>query len=410
MADPCYLGSLEIRHTQGLNEPARGLKPQVISKAKANFVRTWISPPRSFDFFPQVCRRTAMATSRYLNPSPHDNSRIAGFVRAFRHRWITPPKATTESFEGRIVIVTGASTGLGREAALKFAASGALKVILTARDLRKGEAAKNEIQARIGRKDQLEVWELDMNSYDSIVAFSRRAGELDHLDVVVLNAGVHRKDFGITQYGWEEDIQVNSLSTTLLAILLLPKLKASKRPSSKIPVLEFVNSGAHQFASISKETQDQPKILGYYNQQEHFKPWRQYSVTKLFQMYAMTRLAKEVSSGDVIITAVCPGPVTSDIGRDYSSQHPTLAAVATWILGWLFFHTPEVGANTLVSGVCQNEMLHGRFWKYDTIMPVAPTLSGEENRKLGQRGWEEMLEALEKDCMPAREAVSTFRP
>ncbi|KAF1977778.1 hypothetical protein BU23DRAFT_499678 [Bimuria novae-zelandiae CBS 107.79] len=338
-----------------------------------------------------------MDFSRYLKPTPHNNTRIAGFVRAFRHRWITPPQPTTESYEGRIIIVTGASSGMGREAAAKFAALGASKVILTARDLKKGEAAKANIEARLGRNDQLEVWELDMNSYDSIIAFSKKADELDHLDVVILNAGVHRAEFGTTQYGWEEDLQVNALSSNLLAILLLRKLKESRHSARKIPVLEFVSSGGHQFVVVSKEIQDQPTVLGCYNKSEEFRAWRQYSASKLFQMYAMTTLASDVSSGDVIITSICPGPVTSDIGRDYSSRYPIISAIFTFILGYLFFHTPEVGANSILSGTTQGEMLHGRFWKYDNIMPVAPSLSGEENKKLGLRVWGEMLQALEKN-------------
>ncbi|KAL1606720.1 hypothetical protein SLS60_004127 [Paraconiothyrium brasiliense] len=322
---------------------------------------------------------------------------MAGFMRAFRHRWIAPPKPTTESFEGRNVIITGASSGIGREAAAKFAALGASKVILTARDVKKGEAAKADICARVGKQDLLDVWELDLNSYESIVAFARKANELDHLDVVILNAGVHRGDFKTTRYGWEEDLQVNSLSSTLLAILLLPKLKASRSSSTKIPVLEFVNSGAHQFAVVSKEIQRQPSILEYYNKREQFNAWRQYGATKLFQMYAMTLLADEVSSEDVIITSVCPGPVTTDIGRDYSSRYPAISAILIFILGYLFFHTSTLGANSILSGTIQGETLHGRFWKYDNIMPVAPTLKGEDNKKLRLQVWKEMLLALEKD-------------
>jgi NAD(P)-dependent dehydrogenase (short-subunit alcohol dehydrogenase family) len=270
-------------------------------------------------------------------------------------------------------------------------------VILTARDLMKGERAKEDISSRIGQTARLEVWELDMTSYDSILAFAQKADELDHLDVVILNAGVHRREFATTRYGWEEDLQVNSLSSALLASLLLPKLKASRHLSTKIPILEFVNSGGHQSAFVSKEIQEQHNVLECYNKPEQFNAWKQYSATKLFQMYAMTMLADEVSSGDVIITSVCPGPVISDIGRDYTSQYPTISAFFMFILGYLFFHTPTVGANTILSGTTQGEALHGRFWKYDTIMTVAPTLKGEENKKLRSRVWKEMLQAMEKD-------------
>lgn len=340
-----------------------------------------------------------------LNPAPHDNTRTAGFVRAFRHRWIAPPRDTTESFQDRNVIVTGASSGIGREAAAKFAVLGASKVILAVRDLKKGEKAKEDIVSRIGPTDRLEVWELDMDSYESITAFAQKANALDHLDVTVLNAGLHRGEYETTRYGWEQDLQVNALSSILLAILLLPKMKASRHLSTKIPVLEFVNSGAHQSAFVRKEIQEQPSVLECYNKPEEFQAWRQYGATKLFQMYAMTILAEKVSSRDVIITSICPGPVLTDIGRDYTAKYPTISAFFAFILGYLFFHTPTVGANSILSGTTQGEALHGRFWKYDNIMPVAPTLKGEENKQLRQRVCEEMLRALEKDGVRIEEAL-----
>ncbi|KAJ4297888.1 hypothetical protein N0V90_005787 [Kalmusia sp. IMI 367209] len=331
---------------------------------------------------------------------------MAGFIRGFKYRWVSPPQPITESYQGRNVIVTGASSGIGREAAAKFAALGASKVILAVRDLKKGDAAKTTIEARHGRGDQLEVWELDMNSYASIVAFAKRADILDHLDVVILNAGIHRADYERSRHGWEEDLQVNTLSSILLAILLLPKLKASKNPSRKIPVLEFVNSGGHQTAIVSQEARKEPDILEWYNRRENFRPWTQYKFTKLFQMYAIVKLASEVSSGDVIITSICPGPVNSDIGRDY--QYPIITAIISFILGLLFFHTPDIGANPILSGTIQGEKSHGRFWKYGRIMPIPPSLLGEENKQLGLRIWKEIVRALEKDVPNVTEALGAI--
>src|SRR5690349_5256209 len=153
---------------------------------------------------------------------------MAELIRMIRNKWITPPKPTTESYNGRIVIVTGATAGLGKEAAYKFAALGASKVIIAARDLEKGASTKDELAKRLGRDDQLEVWELDMMSYDSVVAFAQLAQGLEHVDIAILNAGTRRSKYHTTDKGWEEDLQVNTLSSVLLAVLLLPKLKQSK--------------------------------------------------------------------------------------------------------------------------------------------------------------------------------------
>ena len=178
---------------------------------------------------------------------------MASLFKVFKNKWITPPREVHEDYTGRNIIVTGATSGIGREAVFKFAKLGAAKVVIAARNVKKGESIKASLEARLGRRDQLEVWELDMMSYDSVESFVRRATKLDHIDIAVLNAGVRRVRFHQSVHGWEEDLQVNTLSTTLLAILLLPKLKQSKQLTGKIPVLEFVNSGLHQNAVVAPE-------------------------------------------------------------------------------------------------------------------------------------------------------------
>jgi NAD(P)-dependent dehydrogenase (short-subunit alcohol dehydrogenase family) len=162
--------------------------------------------------------------------------------QVFKNKWVSPPKPVHEDYSGFNIIVTGATSGIGEEAAYKFAALGASKVIMTARDMEKGESTKASLEARLQDKGQLEVWELDLMSYDSVKAFANRASELDHLDIVILNAGTRRTTFHQTSYGWEEDLQVNTLSTTLLALLLLPSLRKSVpagSPSSNSSTLGF---------------------------------------------------------------------------------------------------------------------------------------------------------------------------
>jgi NAD(P)-dependent dehydrogenase (short-subunit alcohol dehydrogenase family) len=164
---------------------------------------------------------------------------MSAVVSMLKSKWLTPPKESTESFVGRNVLITGATSGLGHAAAAKFAKLGASKVIIPARDIARGEQSKAELEALVGQKGQFEVWHLDMNSYDSVTAFAHRAATgLEHLDVAVLNAGVRKVAHTLSKHGWEEDLQVNVLSTMLLGILLLPKLKESKKHTGMIPILE----------------------------------------------------------------------------------------------------------------------------------------------------------------------------
>ena len=154
-----------------------------------------------------------------------------------------PPKDTKPSFKGQNVIITGSNVGLGFEAAVKFAELGAERLILGVRTISKGEEAARQIEQRTGRK--AEVWQVDMSNYDSVKAFADRASkELKTLDIAVLNAGLANLEYKESVHGHEETLQVNLFSTTLLALLLAPKLKASKTESFT-PVLEIIGSSNH---------------------------------------------------------------------------------------------------------------------------------------------------------------------
>ncbi|KAF9698570.1 hypothetical protein EKO04_003846 [Ascochyta lentis] len=319
---------------------------------------------------------------------------MAALVRMFKNKWITPPRPTTEDYSGRIIIVTGATSGIGKEAAYKFAALGASQVIIAARDLKKGESTKAELAKRLGRDDQLQVWELDMMSYDSVVAFADRAHELEHLDVAILNAGLHRASYHVGEQGWEEDLQVNTLSSVLLGVLLLAKLRQSKHYTGKIPVLEFVNSGLHQSAVVSIDVRQKPSILEHYNQRENFKEVSQYKYSKVFLMYATNRLASEISSAEVIITSICPGVVNSHLGRDHFFPGVFILAA---VVVFLIMKSPSQGANVVLSGATQGEAVHGRFWQSDQIQPVPVAVRGAEMKELGSRVWDEIVETLKKE-------------
>jgi NAD(P)-dependent dehydrogenase (short-subunit alcohol dehydrogenase family) len=311
--------------------------------------------------------------------------------QVFKNKWVSPPKPVHEDYSGFNIIVTGATSGIGEEAAYKFAALGASKVIMTARDMEKGESTKASLEARLQDKGQLEVWELDLMSYDSVKAFANRASELDHLDIVILNAGTRRTTFHQTSYGWEEDLQVNTLSTTLLALLLLPSLRRSKERTGRIPILEFVNSGLFQNAVVPEETRNEASILAQYNKKEQFNESKQYSFSKVFLMYATSYLADQIMPDEVIITSVCPGWVYTDLGRDHF--FPGVYVVAFFFI-FLFLRTPSQGSNMILSGTTQGTKLHNRFWRHDQIQPTPPSLKGGTMQDLGRRVVGEMLGAL----------------
>lgn len=151
-------------------------------------------------------------------------------------------------YRGKTVIVTGANVGLGREAARHFCRLGAAKVILACRDLDKGRAAGADIEASTSRRDVVDVWQLDLGSFESVRAFCRRAEtELDRLDVVVENAGVAIGTYVECDGRFESTIAVNVVSTFLMALLLLPVMRKTAARFNVEPRLVVVSSDAHLF-------------------------------------------------------------------------------------------------------------------------------------------------------------------
>ncbi|KAF2102539.1 NAD(P)-binding protein [Rhizodiscina lignyota] len=304
-----------------------------------------------------------------------------------------PLRDPNVSFAGKNVIVTGANTGLGFEAARKFVALDASLVVLGVRSLDKGERAKLLIEQSTGSKDRIQVWPLDMNSYDSIREFADKASSLDHLDIAVLNAGVFMVEYQRSRYGWEQTFQVNVLSTALLALLLLPKLRASKT-DEWCPVLEFVSSRRYQKVQLSDEQKNSPEILKSFNGPDAFKSSQQYQLSKLFITSVMQRLAALTeASKDVTVTAVCPGFCQSDLSRGHKG---ILADILRAILNALILRTTEEGARSLVSGTTIGEAAHGKLWYDDQAGDLGP-LSGDAAKRFNDNIWEEIIGVLKRD-------------
>ena len=170
----------------------------------------------------------------------------------------TPPYPKTK-FSGQTVIVTGSNVGLGLEAARHFVRLDARKVILAVRTLEKGEAAKESIlKSEKKTGDVVEVWKLDLSSYQSVKDFAKRAQALERLDILVENAGIVTENWQITEDN-ESTITTNVVSPILHAILLLPKLRETATKFNTTPRLVFVTSFVHWLTKFPE--QEEKKIF-----------------------------------------------------------------------------------------------------------------------------------------------------
>jgi len=216
-----------------------------------------------------------------------------------------PPTLPHIDLSGQTAIITGASTGIGYHSCVHFLAHQLSHLIIAVRSTTKGEAAASKLRIQFPSA-KIEVWSLEMTSYESIQTFARRVErDLARLDIVILNAGIVKPDFEIVEStGHEEVLQVNYLSTVLLSILILPLLKTKSSPS--VPGrLSIVNSGTPFIAKFPNR--DRVPLLKSFDVKGEWDPHERYPSSKLLSHYYMVKLADCVNPKDVIVNLVDPG-------------------------------------------------------------------------------------------------------
>ncbi|KAI5481407.1 NAD(P)-binding protein [Pseudohyphozyma bogoriensis] len=252
---------------------------------------------------------------------------------------------TTTRLDGNTVIITGSNAGLGFAAAIQIAKLNPDRLILAVRDNGRGTAAAERIRAATGYKGRLEVWELDLSSFDSVKRFAAQCETLERLDVIIQNAGIPVNTWGLTPDGWERryenHVAINDISTGLLAVLLLPVLSrtAKRFPSTLKPTMTIVGSEVHIWAAF-KEKAAPGSILATLNDEKKFAANDRYFLTKLLDLFIARKLATLPLASDVRISVVNPGMCASELLREM----PWLQRV---IMGW-FSRTSAQGARNLV--------------------------------------------------------------
>lgn len=163
----------------------------------------------------------------------------------YNNKFSLPDLPPPGAFKGQTILVTGATGGLGLAAAVHFVNLGASTVIITGRTAAKCQAAKTEIERQTGTSDKsvVNLMVLDMSTFADVKKFADHVKEISTIDYVLLNAGMLPTSFRLGKEGFEESIEVNTLCTTLLALLLLPWIKEAGKGNAH---LGFVTSGLHR--------------------------------------------------------------------------------------------------------------------------------------------------------------------
>ncbi|KAL8719020.1 MAG: hypothetical protein Q9225_003921 [Loekoesia sp. 1 TL-2023] len=281
-------------------------------------------------------------------------SYILGF---FYSQFLVTPPIPEHRFDGQTVIVTGSNTGLGLQAAIHITRLGAEKVILAVRNVEKGKKAKASIEESTDRKGVVEVWQLDLTSYESVKQFAKKAQGLQRLDVLLENAGLMSDKWAIAEQN-ELSVTTNVISTFLLGMLLLPKLQETATRSNVRPRLVVVASDLHFTTDL--EERKAPNIFDKLREKETADMSKRYAVTKLMQVLIVRELAARIDLSKkprVIVNCLTPGFCHSDFDREMTGFDWYFIKTMRFI----FARTTEVGSRTLVAAAEAGEESHGQY-------------------------------------------------
>lgn len=288
---------------------------------------------------------------------------MAGLFRLLKMQYTPPTDPQGISFAGKVVLLTGATSGLGFEAAIKILNLGADKLIIGSRSIERGKQTKLELERITKRLNVVNVWQLEMNSFRSVKIFTDRVNnELERLDIALLNAGLWNREYQQSPEGWEETLQVNTLSTSMLALLLIPKLRRSATATNPAH-MSVVSS--QQFVRVKAQSvQTDGPLLPYLNDSVHFKGPRQYGISKLLLEFVIKKIAalsrNEDGSHPLIVNTVSPGLCKSGLGRQYNCWYEKCIV---WAMHKLFARTTEEGSRSLVSATIQGVESQGKCWR-----------------------------------------------
>ncbi|KAJ3036345.1 hypothetical protein HDV00_002818 [Rhizophlyctis rosea] len=279
---------------------------------------------------------------------------------------LTPlPQVKAYDVSTKTILVTGANTGLGFEAAVHFARLGPKKLIVTTRDAVKGQETVRRIVEATGiEKTKIEFRELELSSFANVKKFAADyVKEGLPLDVLVENAGVAPPDYKPTPDGFDATAQVNVLSTFLLFFLLLPVLRKTAQSSPTPPRVIIVSSEVHAF--VPNPTQSQLSIHAF--SKPKMKTGR-YETSKLLEVLTVRHIASLLAKSKnpldkkIIIHSLNPGFCESDLSRDLNS-------LAFWVMKKLIARTAEQGSRNYVWAALDQESGDlGRNGKYVSAM------------------------------------------
>jgi NAD(P)-dependent dehydrogenase (short-subunit alcohol dehydrogenase family) len=284
------------------------------------------------------------------------------------------PKICEENFKDRLVVISGATAGIGYLTARKFASKGA-RLLCINRNESKSAALKEEIEREFGVSCTNII--ADMGNLRNVRQAAQKLQEMDDpIDLIIHNAGVHLTRRELTEEGFDKVFVVNHLSSFLITVFLGEKLKSQE--SGRVIL---VNSEGHRFAAWGLRLDD----LNW--ERRRYSGLKSYGSAKLAQLLTMLKFEEYFGAGGVTINAMHPGAVRSDTGKENTAFY-------RWrkknFLDKMLRPTEIASESIYYLGVSQDlDGISGKFFNLTTEEEPAPPAL---DREAAQEIWEKSLE------------------
>ena len=277
-------------------------------------------------------------------------------------------KTTEARMDGRVCVITGATSGVGYQAAKQLAQGGA-HLVIVCRDSQKASVVKNELESSCATR--VDVIQADFSKLSEV----RKAAEslletYPRIDVLINNAGIHNTQRRLTEDGIEMVFAVNHLASYLLTRLLLERMIESA-PARIIQV----NSQGHRFGGLDLDD------LNW--QKRKYKGLQGYGASKVAQLLTVWEFAEQLNGSGVTINAVHPGEVKTNIGMNNGLFY---RLYQRYFLAWLL-KDPEISGKAIYYLAAAPEMaeVSGQFFNLTILeKPAIHAL----DRSLGKKVWQ----------------------
>ncbi|KAL7932130.1 NAD(P)-binding protein [Trichoderma chlorosporum] len=264
-----------------------------------------------------------------------------------------------DQLKGKVIVVTGVSSGLGVETVRALATTGA-SFVLTARDLAKAKSALGDIFD----SSRMKLVEMDQNSLASVRAAAKTIlADTPKISILINNAGIMAiPDLQLTDDGHELQFGVNHLSHFLFFQLLKSALLAGSSPDFASRVVN-VSSAAHRFAGINASD-------NYSFQKGDYNKWLSYAQSKTANVYMANEIERRYGSRGLHGLSLHPGGINTGLMRHISEEETKamIANIGPEVLQGM--KSPEQGAATQVWAAIARE-LEGKGGKYLSDVSVA---------------------------------------